>query len=266
MKRITEIPYLQQLRSARIVRRYFASTSAAIPSSAADSDVLIVGGGVIGCALARQLAAKAPSLSVTIVEASSGPRPLDTASSDAAAAPLPHPRSYALSPASLRILGLPVESKKSSSQSRLGYYQSMQVWEAKQPASLLFHAKDLGDGSAHLGAVAEDAQLQANLWSQLEQDAASCQLLTNTTVSNVSVPLRSQDGLVEVELQQKDKNSMPVTSKLQTRLLVAADGGNSAVRRMAGIGARSHDYGQTALTFTVELAQPHRGRAYQRFL
>ena len=255
----------QRLHAAGSFRRYLASSRAA--SSTADSDVLIVGGGVVGCALARQLASKAPSLSVTIVDASSGPRPLDTAV-DA----LPHPRSYALSPASLRILGLPLEpgsvTHHKPTLSRLGYYQSMQVWEANQPASLLFHANDLGDSSTQLGAVTEDAHLQASLWSLLEQDA-SCQLLTNTTVQNVSLPSRSQDGLVEVELQQTDKSitdSIPGKSKLQTRLLVAADGGNSAVRSMAGIGTKSHDYGQTALTFTVELAQPHRGRAYQRFV
>ena len=46
---------------------------------------------------------------------------------------------------------------------------------------------------------------------------------------------------------------------LHARLVVGADGRNSAVRNLAGIGARRWTYGQKALVFTVSHDAPHLG-------
>ncbi|WP_265499136.1 UbiH/UbiF family hydroxylase [Paracoccus beibuensis] len=46
-------------------------------------------------------------------------------------------------------------------------------------------------------------------------------------------------------------------SRLRTRLLVGADGRNSAVRQALGIGVRTFRYGQKALAFAVTHDQPH---------
>ncbi|MEL6168809.1 MAG: FAD-dependent monooxygenase [Pseudomonadota bacterium] len=51
-----------------------------------------------------------------------------------------------------------------------------------------------------------------------------------------------------------------------TRLLVAADGRNSALATNAGIGRWGRDYNQTALVCAVEHDRPHGGTAYQHFL
>jgi len=48
-------------------------------------------------------------------------------------------------------------------------------------------------------------------------------------------------------------------------LLVAADGGNSALRQMAGIGVLGHDYRQTGLVTTIAHELPHDGVAYEHF-
>jgi ubiquinone biosynthesis UbiH/UbiF/VisC/COQ6 family hydroxylase len=147
------------------------------------------------------------------------------------------------------------------SKHRLGYYQSMQIWEANQPSSLLFRSQDLGSEHTHLGAVVEDASLQSCLWSQVQDH---CQQFSDTLVSSFELPESSQSGTVTVELQNAESPLNKTT--LQTRLLVAADGGNSFIRKTAGIATTDFNYQQTALTFTVELAQAHKGRAYQRFL
>ncbi|EEC43727.1 predicted protein, partial [Phaeodactylum tricornutum CCAP 1055/1] len=55
-------------------------------------------------------------------------------------------------------------------------------------------------------------------------------------------------------------------SRIQAQLLVAADGSNSFVRNALQFPTEGFDYGQSALTFTVQLASPHHGRAFQRFL
>ena len=52
---------------------------------------------------------------------------------------------------------------------------------------------------------------------------------------------------------------------LNTRLVVAADGGNSSVRKLMGIDAEQYDYQQTAVTANVTTESPHNNVAYERF-
>jgi len=253
-------------------------------------DVVIVGGGVVGCAVAQQIRQRLPTLSVALVEAGPGPNllPSSTLSSTTTTPTPPHPRSYALSPASLELLGLLKNEdadadvdKSYSHQQRLGFYDSMQIWEANQPASLIFDAHTDLDHHHHsqafLGAVVEDAVLQQHLWQQLVEKEetnrySNCQIYTHTKVRNITLPASAQSGLVHVELQQQQQqcnnnNVDPHTQTLQCRLLVAADGANSHIRQLAGVPFLTvSDYaGSRALTFTVELAASHGGRAFQRF-
>ncbi len=51
-----------------------------------------------------------------------------------------------------------------------------------------------------------------------------------------------------------------------TRLLVAADGGRSALRELAGIAFYGWGYGQTAIVATIAHEEPHGGRAVEHFL
>ena len=52
---------------------------------------------------------------------------------------------------------------------------------------------------------------------------------------------------------------------ISTRLLVAADGAQSAVRRLLSIPAQTRDYQQSAIVTAIRPARPHRGVAYERF-
>ncbi len=53
---------------------------------------------------------------------------------------------------------------------------------------------------------------------------------------------------------------------LQAQLLVAADGGRSRLRSLAGIGWIGWPYGQTAIVATLKHERPHDGEAIQHFL
>jgi len=233
------------------------STTNASASATDETDILIVGGGVVGCALVRLLNARMPHLTVGLVEAGTGPRPVEADS-------LPNPRSYALSPASLELLGLHDNYKDDAVRKRLGFYNSMQVWESHQPASLLFTETDLPESTSHLGAVVEDALLVDCLWTEIAK--SECRVWKETTVGNIFPPASALDPWCQVELQSTAVDGSPaVRPKIATKLLVAADGANSHVRRILGLSTAGWDYGQQALTFTVALNAPHAGRAFQRF-
>lgn len=228
------------------------------------SDVLIVGGGVVGCALARLLNRRLPHLSVHLLEARDAPPATTTETTS-----IPHPRSYALSPQSLELLGL--LSKSGEGQKvKMGSYDSMQIWEARNPATMSFHTDDLPfvesklDRPKILGAVVEDSAIVQALWKELSQNKSKPYLSTQTTLTDLRLPQGSSHanslGLVTVETSNKTTH--------QTRLLVAADGAQSPIRKQLGVPQMQWDYGRQALTFTVELAHDDSlpRTAYQRFV
>ncbi len=55
-------------------------------------------------------------------------------------------------------------------------------------------------------------------------------------------------------------------SAISARLLVAADGAHSAIRRRAGIASHGWSYGQSAIVTTVAHERDHNGRAEEHFL
>jgi 2-polyprenylphenol 6-hydroxylase len=55
-------------------------------------------------------------------------------------------------------------------------------------------------------------------------------------------------------------------TSLAARVVVAADGADSALRRMAGIETTDHDYAQRAIVAHVHTSRPHDATAWQRFL
>ena len=89
-----------------------------------------------------------------------------------------------------------------------------------------------------------------------------------------------QGGLAGVELLcparllgvrvQRERVALEVTvgsasRLLETRLLVAADGGDSSVRKRLGMAVREHEYGHDALITTVTPERPRPGVAFERF-
>lgn len=264
------------------------ASAAGSTSPEADSfvDVLIVGGGVVGAALARQLKRQLPSISIGLVERGKSPLEDPPIRADTP----PNPRSYALSPKSLQIVGGSTLKRISD---RVAHYDSMQVWEAQSPAVLMFTKNDLldyynqtnyTDGSgkhdyAVLGAVVEDGPLVRALWQELETTTApGVQQWTQSFVTDLQSPRSNANhDLTYVTIQSslpKDKLSKDEpaasTSRIATRLLVAADGAQSGIRKILGFPLIGFDYGRRAFITTVRLEdslmRPNGGRAYQRFL
>ena len=236
-----------QAGSRCVVGRCFSSTHQNGSSGTAKTthyDVVITGGGVVGSTIAKVLNERMPRLSVALLERGMGPT--HSGGTTGTNGSIPNPRSYALSPKSLNLLGPDIVSDLS-----LGYYDSMQVWEQNSAGMLLFSKADVG--SEFLGGCVEDSALVAALWNRISDNTA-CQ--PGTSVESFRV-VKEAGNNVEIT----DTSGQ----RLLTPLFIAADGANSAVRQRLGVQWRGLDYGRTAVTTTFRLNRDMPKRAFQRF-
>ncbi|WKE65116.1 2-octaprenyl-6-methoxyphenyl hydroxylase [Gallaecimonas kandeliae] len=198
-------------------------------------DILVVGGGMVGATLAWGLGRRFPHWSVGVVEA---------VAQDDSHQPSFDDRVIALSAGS--VAGL----------EELGLWGDLQ--HQAQPISHIHVAEKGGFGRAQLHA--EDYQVQA--LGQVLPVAAIGQVLHRKLQCQWFCP----DRIAEIE-QGQDALAVTLASgqRLQTRLLVVADGGNSPTRALLGMGASRQDYGQHAIIANVRTQKPHQGWAFERF-
>ncbi len=193
-------------------------------------DVLIIGGGPVGAALARSLA-DAP-LSVMVLEAKSSP----------AADP--------------RVLAISCGSKLS--------LERIRAWSAVEHATPIstIHVSQKGgfgrailtaeeSGVAALGYVAGYHEIHSALISGLDPEiciegACACE-----------IDLSGDFGAVDFDYQGKRR-------QISARLVVMADGGK-LVEHVKGIEQHQHEYGQWAIIGQVRAEKPHLNTAFERF-
>jgi 2-octaprenyl-6-methoxyphenol hydroxylase len=106
-----------------------------------------------------------------------------------------------------------------------------------------------------LGYVCPAQELQRVLRMAL---AAAPEITLHWSTSLVAV--QADDMALRLTLRSAGDSANCTTS-----LLVGADGIDSAVRELAGIGVRRHAYGQTAIVSNVDVAQPRAHTAFERF-
>ncbi|WP_081847270.1 FAD-dependent monooxygenase [Thioclava indica] len=216
---------------------------AIVSSMKYDSDVLIVGGGLNGPALALALASA--GVSVTLVDAAPArQRATDTFDG----------RAYALAIASQKLLATlgvwgaiadtaqPMMEVKASD----GH-----AGEGAAPFFLHFDARELDQ--APVGYMLEDRYLYRAFLDAMEADPAIT-LIHDTQVTKQTV----EPGAIAATLS--DGRS------LRAKLLVGADGRRSGVAERAGITREGWGYGQTALVAAIEHELPHNGVAHQFFM
>lgn len=209
-----------------------------------DYDLVIIGGGLVGASLAVALGET--GLRIAVVEATAG---------DAPAHPSYDERVIALSLGSARI------------------FQGMGLWPQIAPDTAPIrqvHVSDRGHcGFAHLDAEDEGVPALGYVAPARVMGAALGARMQAEPRISLLRPARLQGLQINRERVSLEVAVAGHSHMLRAALLVAADGGESAVRKRLGLRVREHDYGQDAIIATVtpegipEATRP--GTAFERF-
>jgi 2-octaprenylphenol hydroxylase len=119
---------------------------------------------------------------------------------------------------------------------------------ATSDAVLVFDAADVGE--PNLGYMVENRLLQSALLEAFAQAGGHIE----------AAPLAA------LEIGEESVRVSTPRGTLTARLVVGADGAQSALREAAGLTAEVRAYGQTAIVASVATAKPHESTAWQRFL
>ena len=203
-------------------------------------DVVIIGAGMVGAALASLLSRS--GFSVALVEACE-PRPFDGGEEVGL-------RVSAISPGSAAVLEQ-AGAWKAISQQRVRPYRRMQVEDGVELEPLLFDAP--AHNMERLGTIVENALLQWSLW----------QVVSSAGLVDIYCP----DQLASIEFSDgRNRVRLKSGKAIGASLVVGADGAASAVRKAIGIRQDHYAYNQSGLVAVVAKQKPNPGVAWQRFL
>jgi len=231
-----------------------------IQTAPRETDIAIVGGGLVGASLALALAQL--QLSVTLFEA----HPFGVAEQ-----PSFDDRTTAISNGSRRIfegIGLwpllerdatPIRRIHVSDQGRFGF------------ARIDAEEQQL----AALGYVLTNRAMGAALWQRLSEAAPTNGLTVRPSISAITTIAPARVTAIEVagdhrlvmfeQVEGSAERSSKQSGSLAAKLVIAADGARSTVRESAGIAAQTWNYDQVAVTANIHTQKFHDHVAYERF-
>ncbi len=207
-------------------------------SAAQTHDVLIVGGGPVGLTLALALVQSARGIRVGLVDR----RPLSVPRDN---------RASAIAAGVRRV------------------FEALGVWPAmaaqSQPITAMrITDSGVGDISRPLFLSFEGDVAPGEAFAHMVPNRISGQVLLDAVGQQIEVIAPA-----EITAWESDARSARLVLAdgrvLVAPLVVAADGAQSALRQMAGIGVVEHDYRQTGLVTTISHELPHDGVAYEHF-
>jgi 2-octaprenyl-3-methyl-6-methoxy-1,4-benzoquinol hydroxylase len=201
-------------------------------------DCVVVGGGMVGAASALTLAEL--GLRVAVVEKKqpkgfSAEQSLDL-------------RVSAISVASERLL-TQLGAWEQIQQWRSCPYKRLAVWECES-AYTEFNADDINQ--PHLGHIIENRLIQLALWQKISANQNITLYCPESLVS-----LTQDEGLVTLTLE---------STTLTAKLVIGADGAQSKVRQMTGIGLTGWDYQQSAMLINVKTNSHQQDITWQQYL
>ena len=201
-------------------------------------DVIVVGAGIVGAALA--VALKAADVRVAVIEPAPPPKPEHTEGWDS--------RVYTVSPGNEAWLdGLGVWGRLPKE--RATRVEAMQVY-GDRDGRIEFSAYEAG--MRELAWVVESRELQRALWDALE--------------ASPHAELHAAVRCADLEWERNHARLvLEDGTVLGAGLVVGADGSDSWVRQRAGIRVETSEYRQLGVVANFEAERAHRGVAYQWF-
>lgn len=201
-------------------------------------EIAVVGGGMVGAALALGLAKQGRS--VAVIEKFT-PKTFDSN----------QPMDLRVSAISHRSVDLleSLDAWQEIQAMRVCPYARLETWEADS-CRIRFNAKELA--LPQLGYIVENRLIQLGLWAQFER------------FDNLKVI--EGDGVESLELSPNNSTITLESGRvLNAGLVVGADGANSRVRSAAGIGITAWDYRQECMLINVETELPQQDITWQWF-
>lgn len=244
----------RSLRSSRSLTARSLSTAAPFDPQVPHYDVVVVGGGLVGSALACQLKSNPvfKGKNVAVIE-TTAPPVAPSVEEDS-----PDLRVFTITPASQKLL----ESTGAWNFIDDGHkavFKDMQAWDAMGDGFIRFDAKKMDKDV--LGHVLEHRVLVRALHDRMNQltadadDSAPLKLYCPAKVKHFHRPT-SVCGISEIGLEDGQR--------MKADLVVAADGGNSIIRSLSALGTWGWDYDQQAVVATVKTDRVNE-TAWQRF-
>ncbi|PSL14371.1 2-octaprenyl-3-methyl-6-methoxy-1,4-benzoquinol hydroxylase [Marinobacterium halophilum] len=219
-------------------------------TTAQHAEVVIVGAGMVGLALALALAPSGRRICLLEQREGSVEGWLDQLCARPEAQY--DPRVSALNLASVELLDQLGAWALIRDLYRIGPYRKMQVWDGEGDGLIQFDADALHQEC--LGYIVENSVIQAGLLQQLSAHD-NLQLVTGVSLQQLSAP--EADGQRTLTLSDG--------SCWQAGLVVGADGALSRTRQLSGLGALEWDYGHHALVTTITTEREHADTCWQRF-
>jgi len=205
---------------------------------AQEYDIVIAGGGMIGASLAHALSGL--GLRLALLEANLPATQAHASYDD---------RAIALSQSSLRIL------KTLQLDKELARTPILNIHISEQGQAGVARISAEKTGVAALGAVTTGRELGQCLFNTLSE-RPDVELLCPARLLNYSL----HSDVVSLTVEQNS-----ASRSVNTRLLVAADGAQSPIRRQLGIKTWQRDYGQTAIIANLSAELAHQNIAFERF-
>lgn len=209
-----------------------------------DFDLIIIGGGLVGASLACALANS--SLRIAIIEA------FPFKSDDSEYQPAFDARSVALSYTSKQVfegMGL----WPSINQLGVAAIKKIHISDRGHAGITRLNAND--ENVEALGYVVETRVIGKALFSALNKQK-NISLIAPAKLKNFNLSTEQAEVIIEQEGESK---------KLTAQLLVAADGGDSVVRRLSGVRIKQRNYEQSAIIANVASDRAHNNQAFERF-
>ena len=212
-------------------------------------DIVIVGAGIAGSALARAL--RHSDLKVALIDGGHFPE-----SAPACEMVLDgfDPRVSALTLGTKNFLEH-IGAWEQVLSLRAEPFSDMQVWDGEGTGEIGFSAGEINE--QQLGYLVENRVLVYALLESLGL-SANIRMLDDTQVLSITAMQDKAHRQYEVQL---DRNR-----RLRCDLLVGADGANSLVRQSLGFQTREWDYGHNAIVCTIQTEKYHGHTAWQRFM